>query len=81
VSKRYVVYCHEHLRDGHEYGAKVVGSIEAALREMKQARQNFYGSPHNLELRLFELGPEIPVEEVVTEEPAPPKTSVEFKLK
>lgn len=58
----YVVWCHEHLRDGHEYCAKVVTGEKAALDLLGRWANSFFG--RNCEFRLFKLGPEVLIHEI-----------------
>ena len=71
----YVVYWHEHLRDGNEFGAKVVYSIPDALDLI-----NSLTGHGNVDCRLFELGRELPLTTERTEEPQPAKVRTRFKL-
>jgi hypothetical protein len=76
----YVVYCCEHLRDGREEGAKIVGSIEEGITLINKWKANYIGGD-NTEFGLFELGKEIPIELVKTEVPQPPLVTKQYRLK
>lgn len=78
MAKHYVVYCYEHLQDGHEEGAKITSSIEEALGVMAKLRNGWTG--YARQIKLFELGKEIKVKEEIAEEPQPSKKSTTFKL-
>jgi hypothetical protein len=67
----YVVYWCEHLRDGIEEYARVWPSMEAALDCIARLANGF--AADNLEIRLFELGREIPLERKEEKEPQPDK--------
>jgi len=64
---RYVVYWCEHLRDGHEEGAKVLPTLESALEFLSSAATRWFAGS-NYEFRLFELGREVPLERTEMEE-------------
>ncbi len=79
----YVVCCAEHLQDGHEYWAKVFGTIEGALQYMAATRNNRHTAEyHNLDIQLFEMGKEIKVEQFTEEEAVvTKKEKVGFRVK
>ncbi len=79
MSKHYVVYWCEHLRDGIEEGAKVVSSLSAATDTMERILNGFGG--RTTSVKLFELGNEIPLVEEVTEEPQPSVKTTTIKIK
>lgn len=58
----YVVHYTEHLRDGHEEGARIVNTLEQALALIeKMANDGPFGG--NCTFRLFGLGKEVPLVE------------------
>lgn len=65
----FVVYYCEHMGDGQEEGAKIVGTIEEALSIIDRIGNGFCGS--NNSFRLFKLGEEIPLKVEVVREPKP----------
>ena len=75
---RYVLYWCERLRDGTEEGARVYGSVEAALKGAARVKNGW--NPHTVEVRLFELGEEVPIAEEAVEEPQPAKKTIGFRL-
>ena len=71
----YVGWYEEHLRDGHESGAKIFGNKQDAL--------DWFGGFSefgNYEFKLFELGKEIPIKLEAVEEPQPPKVKKKWKV-
>jgi hypothetical protein len=77
--KYYVVYYCERMRDGREEGAKV-GSLEYCLEIAQKMRNGFCGD--NTEVRIFELGKEIPLEEEqIMEQPKPAVEKIVIKVK
>ena len=79
MSKHYVVYCLEHLRDGIEEGSKIVASLEAAEEVLDKWANGFAGS--NCEFKLFELGPEVPIGKGVVETPQPSIKKTKFRTR
>lgn len=68
MANHYVVYYFERLQDGHEEGAKVVGSLEEAIKIIEKWSNGFGGNNDNTIFKLFELGKEIPITEQIVEE-------------
>lgn len=78
--KTYVVYYCERMRDGQEEGGRVVMGLENALAFAAKIRNGFAGD--NTEVRIFELGKEIQIEQFVEEEAVvTKKEKVGFKIK
>ena len=66
----YVVYYEERLRDGKDDGAKCFKTLDLALEFIDEAKKRFFAAD-NYKFQLFEMGKEIPLDEVVTEVPQP----------
>ena len=76
----YVVYWCEYLRDGVEKGANVKKTLDEALELITKLKSGFGGD--TLEIHLFELGKEIPLQfEDVFEEQPPLKKGVRVTIK
>lgn len=72
----YVVYYCEQMRDGTSDGAKVVVGLENALAVADKIVNGFCGD--NTEVRLFELGVEIPLKRQIIEEAQPARTKAKM---
>jgi len=67
---RYVVGFTEHLRDGTEYGAKIVATLDDAIHMIERiANSGPYGV--SCTFQLFELGNEVPLKEETEIKPKP----------
>ena len=77
--KSYVVYYCERLRDGNDDGAKIVTGLDNALAMVERLGNGFTAC--NMEIRLFELGREIPLEMTTSNEEVVTKTKNHFKVK
>lgn len=55
------------MRDGREYGARVCWSLEEALAFLGEAATTWFANS-NYEFKLFELGKELPLDRIDTEE-------------
>lgn len=79
MSKTYVVYYCERMRDGSEDGAKI-GSLEECLRIAEMMRNGF--ARCNTTVRIFELGAEVPlVEEQIMQKPKPEVERIKIYVK
>lgn len=67
----YVVFWSEHLRDGTEEGARCYETLEGALEGAGELLEGF--NRHNLTVRVFTMGEEIPIVVEEVKEPQPPK--------
>lgn len=77
----YVLCCHEHMQDGHEYWAKEFASIDDALAYINKVVGRSQSNEHNLHFRLFELGPEVPLDKRQEEIPQPAKVATQYRVK
>ena len=77
--RNYVCSGIEHLRDGVEHVAKIVGSQEEAMEVFERWAYSHGGC--NMTFRLFELGGEIPIEIETVEIPGPVQKVKKFKVK
>jgi len=68
----YVVAVDDHYQDGHEYHAKIVGDLDAALAVASERVSHSDGSVRTT-VQIFELGKEIPLETSDVTEPQPAK--------
>jgi len=79
MTKKYVLYWCEGLRDGIEEGAKVVSSVKEGVELAEKITNGFAGC--NTNVKLFELGKEIPLLKFEEEEPQPSRKKTKFKVK
>ena len=78
----YVVYFFEKLQDGTEEGAKVFNNLESAVIQATKWKFDGWptGNESNCDVRIFELGKEIPLKEEVVEETQPSIKKRKFVL-
>lgn len=72
----YVVCATEHLRDGREHWASVVGTEQEALALISKHAQGIQGT--TMSFQLFRLGEEIPIRRETVETPQPPVEQVRY---
>ena len=78
TEKWYVVWWCEYLRDGEETGARIVDTVDEAIRLVDKIANGFAGS--NCQFKLFELGKEIPLSEGTAEKTEIVKTVRKFRV-
>lgn len=76
-----VVCWTEHLRDGTEYGAKLVDSEAEGLAVMDRLTNHGFGGDSNTTFQLFHLGAEIPLIRETVEIPGPTVKTTQYKVK